>query len=263
MKELLSDFLRSLTTPVTLAIWALVSITSAITGPFGTYANMEVFARSIYWTAVAAVAIIVGNGARFLAAYLIGTKKPAAVDALSTLLTVLGFTPILWVMTMQIPALDMGDVPPTWRMFFYVLLITALVNVLRRVIVGADGKTFYEAGLDEIAGLGKPDYVAPRLAKRFKQAATGPILRLTVCDHLVEVIGERATETLRMRFADAIDEMEPVVGYYTHRSHWVTRDAIRGVVYEPGGKVFLDLQNGDKVPVSRKYRPALENFGII
>ncbi|MDQ7070750.1 MAG: LytTR family DNA-binding domain-containing protein [Rhodobacterales bacterium] len=257
------DFLRSLTTPVTLTIWVLVSVTSAITGPFGTYANMEVFARSVYWTAVAAVAIIVGNGARFLAAYLIGTKKPAAVDALSTVLTVLAFTPILWGMTMQIPALDMADVPHAWRILFYVLLITALVVLLRRVIVGADGKTFYEARLEDIAGLGKPAYVAPRLAKRFEQGTTGPILRLTVSDHLVEVIGERATETLRMRFADAIDEMDPVVGYCTHRSHWVTRDAIRGVVYEPGGKVFLDLQNGDKIPVSRKYRPALENFGII
>lgn len=263
MKEALRDLLRSVTMPLTLIIWVLVSITSAIAGPFGTYANMAILPRSIYWTAVAALAIIVGYGARFLAAYLIGVKKPALVDALSAVLTVLFLTPLLWLMTMQIPYLDMRDVPSLGRFVFYVMLITILIIVLRRVVMGADGKTFYEARLAEIAGGPTLDCSIPRLAKRLDRSNSSPILRLTVRDHLVDVVSEQTTETLRMRFADAIEEMEPVAGYSTHRSHWVCRDAISDVVYEPGGKVFLNLHNGDTVPVSRKYRPVLEDAGIV
>lgn len=263
MKDPLNAFFRSITTPLTLAIWAIISIAAAVTGPFGTYANMDLTPRSIYWTAVTAAAIIVGNGARFVAAYLIGTAKPARVDALSTVFTMVGFTPVLWLMTMQIPYLDMNDVPSFGRIVFYVLLITAMVTALRRVIVGADGKTLYESRLDDISSQACLPYIAPRLAKRFEEAATGQVLRLTVRDHLVDVVGEHATETLRMRFVDAIDEMEPVVGYCTHRSHWVCRDAISEVLREPNGKIHLHLRNGDKVPVSRKYQPVLEAAGIV
>ncbi|MEZ5714276.1 MAG: LytTR family DNA-binding domain-containing protein [Paracoccaceae bacterium] len=68
--------------------------------------------------------------------------------------------------------------------------------------------------------------------------------------------------TIRLRFSDAIAEMEPMQGYCTHRSHWVSHAAISGVEREPG-KLFLRLVNGDRVPVSRKYRPELEKARIV
>ena len=73
---------------------------------------------------------------------------------------------------------------------------------------------------------------------------------------------DRGTEKLRLRLSDAIDEMEPVEGLCTHRSHWVTRAAIAGHVRE-SGKLFVTLENGDRVPVSRTYRPQLEAEGLV
>jgi DNA-binding LytR/AlgR family response regulator len=61
---------------------------------------------------------------------------------------------------------------------------------------------------------------------------------------------------------DAIDEMEPVKGICTHRSHWVALGAIKRVERE-GARLFVVLRNGDRVPVSRKYRPRLEQAGLI
>jgi len=81
-------------------------------------------------------------------------------------------------------------------------------------------------------------------------------------DHFVDVITDTGTQTLRLRFADAVDEMEPAKGFLTHHSHWMSQDAIEGVERQDG-KLFLRLNNNDIVPVSRTYRPALADAGIL
>ena len=68
--------------------------------------------------------------------------------------------------------------------------------------------------------------------------------------------------TIRSRFYDAVAEMEPVQGHFTHRSHWVVDRAISGVERQ-GGKTALRLSNGDLVPVSRTYKPMLEQDGVV
>ena len=67
---------------------------------------------------------------------------------------------------------------------------------------------------------------------------------------------------IRLRFGDAIEEMDPVDGFCTHRSHWVARQAVSGAERERG-KIFLRLENGDRVPVSRTYMPDLEEAGLL
>ncbi|MES0825971.1 LytTR family DNA-binding domain-containing protein [Ruegeria sp. SCP11] len=85
---------------------------------------------------------------------------------------------------------------------------------------------------------------------------------MTVRDHSVEVVTSEGTITIRSRFTDAIAEMELVSGHCAHRSHWVADDAIVGVERK-GGMTFLRLRNNDLVPVSRKYKPMLEQDGIV
>ena len=61
---------------------------------------------------------------------------------------------------------------------------------------------------------------------------------------------------------DAVNEMEPVEGFCTHRSHWVTRAAVKRVERQ-GNRLYAALINGEMIPVSRKYRENLENAGLI
>ena len=89
------------------------------------------------------------------------------------------------------------------------------------------------------------------------------MLRLTANDHFVEIATDNGAETLRMRLVDAIDEMEPVNGYCVHRSHWVSHEAIDRIERENSHKIFVILNNNDRIPVSRKYRINLENAGWI
>ena len=107
-----------------------------------------------------------------------------------------------------------------------------------------------------------PEVKMPRLFKRLPPGFDGQIHRLTVRDHNVDVVTSDGTFTVRSRFTDAIAEMEPVSGHCSHRSHWVV-DASIVDVEKTGGKTFLRLVNGDRVPVSRKYKPMLEKDGLI
>ena len=145
-------------------------------------------------------------------------------------------------------------------MFFYVFVITAAAVVVQRLLTKAEARPSRatQAPDDAIALV-----IQPRLMGRLPQAARHRILRLSGRDHQVEVTTQAGVTSLRLRLRDAIAEMEPVEGYSTHRSHWVAKDAVTGVAREGSQKLYLVLCNGDRVPVSRTYRPALEQAGLI
>jgi len=102
----------------------------------------------------------------------------------------------------------------------------------------------------------------PRLMRRLPDEIKAPILRLTVRDHHVDVFTEKGEVELRLRFADAVDEMEGVDGLCVHRSHWVTVAAVTGNE-KVNGRIFLILKDGAKIPVSRKYRDNVARRGLI
>lgn len=141
----------------------------------------------------------------------------------------------------------------------FVGTVTAGICVVVRCAPGLSVPRYYQRPR---VGHQKPEPVMPRLARRLPDGFEGPILRLTVNDHMVEVISACEVHRLRMRFADAVNEMEPVEGFCTHRSHWVTHSAVRNIERD-GNRLLVVLSNGDKVPVSRKYRVNLEEAGLV
>lgn len=108
------------------------------------------------------------------------------------------------------------------------------------------------------------DLILPRLCNRIDMCSKKlSITRLTVNDHYVLVgLSDGSEQRLLMRLSDAIAEMDEVIGYVTHRSHWVSKDHIKGVSYV-GRREMLELSTGIRVPVSRTYRPALVAAGVI
>ncbi|WP_165759819.1 LytTR family DNA-binding domain-containing protein [Falsiruegeria litorea] len=167
------------------------------------------------------------------------------------LVTVL-FTPVLWALIWLTALPETKEVPDLTTMLQYGTIFASGLLVLRRSFPGLDSQAPKE----------EEQIIQPRLYRRLPEGFEGPILRLTVHDHSVDVVTMDEVITIRSRFADAIDEMEPVLGYCTHRSHWVTREAIESVE-RTGGRIYIRLINGDQVPVSRKYKPKLEEAGIV
>lgn len=72
------------------------------------------------------------------------------------------------------------------------------------------------------------------------------ITRLTVNDHYVLVgISDGSEQRLLMRLSDAIAEMDDVVGFIAHRSYWVSRMHVKGLVLE-GKREMLGRLRADQ-----------------
>ena len=86
------------------------------------------------------------------------------------------------------------------------------------------------------------------------------LLRLHMKDHYVEVHTPLGHALVLMRFRDALHSVRGMDGMQVHRSHWVARRAIAGIEQKQG-RTELRLRDGECVPVSRSFLPALRAAG--
>lgn len=250
------DTFSLLFTSVTFYVWTAALVFAVVAGPFGSYDTMSWPVRTAYWAVVITVAFVIGFAARAVMRALLAGRHPALFDLGASFLVGIALGPVIWVLRGGMdPVLgheDLSVISITLNSF----LIACGVFVVRRQI-GAEAPASYWA---------EPEPETPaqtRLHRRLSCPPDAEIHRLSANDHYVEVATSTGIETLRLRLVDAIEEMEPVAGTCTHRSHWVSFAAISGIERESGGKLFVMLKNGDRVPVSRKYRPNLEDAGLI
>ncbi|WP_375552935.1 LytTR family DNA-binding domain-containing protein [Roseovarius mucosus] len=252
------DTFSLLFSSVTFYVWTATLGFAVLAGPFGSYDTMSWPIRTAYWAAVITAAILVGFAARATMRALLGGRHPALFDLGASFLVGIALGPLIWFLRGWMdPILAHEDLNPI-KITLNSFLIACGVFVVRRQI-GAEAPTSYWS-----RPATKPETPAQtRLHRRLSCPPFAEIHRLSANNHYVEVATSDGIETLRLRLVDAIEEMEPVAGICTHRSHWVAFAAISGTERESGGKIFLLLKNGDRVPVSRKYRPNLEAAGVI
>jgi hypothetical protein len=107
---------------------------------------------------------------------------------------------------------------------------------------------------------------APMQQNRFTERLPLPVRSLPITalqaeDHYLRVhfAGGQSTLIL-MRLSDAIAELPSDKGAQTHRSWWVSKDAVCNVV-KGDGRATLTVGNGIEAPVSRSFYKALSNMG--
>ncbi len=255
MIKAIKESYGSLLTWRTLSILMLCAVVAAVAGPFGTYEARSFPSRLAYWFLIGGFSLLVGHGCHEIARNLIPERRPILTDLFTVGLMTAVFSPPLWLFSHKILIRTTGPSPGLLELSYYVAIVSAGICVARRILPGFEPVGYFN--------IPAPEPVAPpRLMRRLSPAFQGPVLRLAVRDHFVDVVSAAGVETIRLRFADAIDEMDTVAGHCTHRSHWVVSDAITGSERQKD-KIFLRLSNGDLVPVSRKYRPELEAAGLL
>ena len=259
IRSVFAETYATLFSPVTVFIWALCIVSATLAGPFGSYETMDWPLRLAYWAAVVTMGIVIGYGARAISVLVIGFDRPLIFDLFAALLVGLSLGPLVWLTRSTLETVSGAFTTQLPGVMANTFLVAAGVYVLRRQFSRSEPGT-YLADQSE----GDPSHrEEPRLLRRLSAENRGTILKLTARDHYVEVVTTSGTETLRMRLADAIIETEPTEGFCVHRSHWVNRTAITGVERPAAHKIFVVLTNGDRVPVSRKYRGDLDKAGIL
>jgi hypothetical protein len=96
---------------------------------------------------------------------------------------------------------------------------------------------------------------APPLLDRLRPGLGRQLVSLTARDHYVEVVTEAGRDLILYRFADAMAQLQSE-GAQIHRSHWVAARAVVGRERQ-GGKLWVILRDGSRLPVSRSYAQGL------
>lgn len=100
---------------------------------------------------------------------------------------------------------------------------------------------------------------APFLA-RLPAGWDGELIALEMEDHYVRAHRPGQSSLILMRMRDAEAELASVEGLRVHRSWWVKRDAVEGIVRD-GRKLALRLRGGLEAPVARDRVAALKAAG--
>lgn len=257
---------RSLLLPGNISFGLLAVVGTVFTGPFDTLTRFTVEERLLYWGGVVVFSIFVATLAQKLVhGFAKDTSKAMAILVDSAVMTVL-FSPIAYGWTVLF-----FDISLAWRDFLHVIMNVMLVSLMifacRKLVFDWARMVTFErsqSGALPVPPLSMPDTMVgrPRLARRIAEDDPGPIRRIEAMNHFVTVFTERDSYQIRMRFADAVDEMDGIPGLVTHRSHWVA-NVVVDEVERRNGRLLLRLNCGTRVPVSRKYRPALEEAGLV
>ena len=260
---------------------ALVAVSAilGITGPFGTYQELELLPRFAYWLALALVTFVAGYLAMRLTLGIVFGNAGAQLVR-TVVAGIAAGVPVTLVVLLFNHALFGGPVPQmaeVAKLFVNCSLIAAAIsflsilagrgvrdvvaNVPATELAGNDAK---QGALDQFPPLVSPSSQSVRspLNDRLPHAIRGKLAYLSMQDHYVEVHTDKGTTLVLMRLADAIREAGDIPGLQIHRSHWVAMDAVTGN-RRKDGKLYLKLGESVLLPVSRSYANAVRKAGLV
>lgn len=263
MGGFLAEWRAGLSSPVTVYAWVFISVLMAIAGPFGSYDHIGFGTRLLMWGGVAAGAIALAVGIRTmvygvmgLRDYWRGATATAALVCVIVSYPVKALTAGLSVATgFAAPAMtEIGAF-----VFFLTMGFCAFRHAAEPAVRGmADPPAIVPPATSPAVPVAEPAEPAPiRLLARIDPDLRGRPIRMQVRDHYVDLVTDRGTASVLIRFSDAIAEMDGVDGMQVHRSHWVAADAVTAVD-RAGARMFLRLSDGSRIPVSDRHRKHTE-----
>lgn len=231
-------------------------------GPFDTWGRLSLPDRVAFWTLATSVnwlfGLVLGSAAGLAFERRGILAWAAAVGGGSAVAAVPG-TAVVWLLVAAFMDHRMTGFAEIASLYSQVIVIHLVLNALVTWLI-------YEKkrGPDAVSESVSPhpaaeDPSVPFLA-RLPERLGRNLLHLHMQDHYVEVHTDEGSDLLLLRFRDALRELDGLEGAQVHRSHWVARAAVAGVERR-SGRIALRLVNGNRVPVSRSFAPALRDRG--
>ena len=255
-RKFLCAYGRAMLHPVIPVVWLVTSVFGIVASPFGTD-HFPLTGRIAFWPITIGLGVLVGGLLRVIVRDYWRLRSFWPEAPLIAVLATLGLTPLFMALA-GVVAGSAQQVPSLAAMMSYIFIMSIITSTLRHAVAA----TWHRARAADAAPppsetVAPPTHVpAARLMQRLPPGVQAPLIRLQMRDHYVEVFTEVGSTTVLLRMADAICAAEGVEGLLVHRSHWVARQAIRGVTRSQG-RVSLALRDGTVVPVSRANAPTV------
>ncbi len=256
-----SPYVRSL--PYHLPPVIGIAIVLAVTGPFGTYEHLDLGRRLAYF---GIIGILSWLQVILLAAWF-GRIEPIdrwPVAGRMALVGVLAAVPstfeIIVVQSWLGRTIPLSTAP---RLFPENVFLTVIISVVIGLFVEQRLHANADAERARVAALPSPDGPTPAppdFFRRIPPALGRDLLALEMEDHYLRIHTALGSDLVLMRLRDAVAELPPGRGRQVHRSWWVAEGAIASVDRN-GGRPFLVLRNGLRVPVSKTYRDQVREAG--
>lgn len=252
IRAIWTGFLSVLAEVMTLTMWASWAVTSlvvALAGPFGTFATQPFQWRLLYWGGVIASGIVLSLSLRTIWRSVLRGRADWQEDLAVAVSLAVVFGPIVVCLNWQLGGDTACDAMGIGLTTIYVFAIAVSIIAVRRSLE---------------ARLALPTTIRrDRLLNRISAPKTARLARISSDNHHIRITMQGGAEhRLLMRLSDAVQEVDVEPGVFVHRSHWVARSSIAGVVRD-GPRELVELTCGSQVPVGAKYRANLINAGVI
>ena len=239
--------------PVFRAAFAAATATVwTLAGPFGTFTEMRLSERALYFAlAIGAGAALYGLALWAMAASTrLSDLPPLARVPLAALAIAL---PAGLAVALVDQAIRGGPLDLAWHIAVTCTVATILGGVEHAVSLGLStmAEEIARSRPAPPAGEGAPP-PGDAFLRRLPPGIGRDLVSLTMQDHYVRATTRVGSAMILMRFADALDELRGYPGLRVHRSHWVARRAVTGLDRE-GRRPLLVLVDERRLPVSRTH----------
>lgn len=244
--------------------WVLgLTIVMGVTGPFGSYRNMALPSRLLYFTAAGVLIWLQVLGfSALLARFELTSRWPNLVRqaVVGVLAAIPGTLEIILLHSWLV-----RPVPLAWvtEIFIQAAFVTVIICVLvglvyeRRLHAAADTERARVASLPAPEG---PATSSPDFFRRIPPALGHDLMALEMEDHYLRIHTALGSDLILLRLRDALAELGPSRGRQVHRSWWVAEGAVASVERN-ASRLVLVLRNGLSVPVSKSFRDQVKEAG--
>ena len=244
---------------IRLGIALLAAVIVALLGPFSTYERFTVVERLVYWGGLIFVLIWPAVVVRTWVLRLL-KGPPLRLDIIAAVAIALLFAPPIWAFNVFVMRFDVHRPTALAEHLVISLLICFVPVALRHYLRVVRTETMAAGEIDQ--GAAPSTVEDPAFLRRLDPDKRGDIWHVSADDHQLAVYTSAGESRIRMRFSDALHELEELDGIKVHRSHWVAYSAIRSVVQE-GRRHKIVLQCGTEIPVSQNRADALRQAGFL
>ncbi|GAB4361501.1 MAG: LytTR family DNA-binding domain-containing protein [Oricola sp.] len=245
------------------SIWKRKAVTlgtlvavATLTGPFGTYLELDTVPRFAYWLAAAAGCGFFMNIGIYFALTHPQIGRFSALMRLAAAVLIAAIPGALVIMILEFlfrgTTLTPVFAAKAWS-FIAIIGFVIAQNDYREFLSNAcPGEPFAQAfrmPADSESAIG-PGADEAVFFRHLKPQIGRRLVSLSMHDHYLEVVTDSGRDMILKRMGDAVAELVDYPGLQIHRSHWVALDAVADVERE-NGKTHAVLRDGRKLPVSR------------